>query len=1488
MTITELSIKRPILIIVFFLALALIGVYSYFQLNYELLPDITPPHVSIMTAYPGASPDEVETSLTKPIEDAAANVEKVKRVFSSSLEGASMVWVEFRQSANADEALQAVQRRVNEIADQLPSGARKPVLSKFSFSEWPILRIAATSSTNATDFFQVMKDRIRPRLAQLPGVGAVTLVGGEEREIRVLLNAKKMQARQLSVLQIVDMLRRSDIDIPAGKLKAGDSEYDVRLAGRVASLSALEDVTVGYGSDGARISLREVAEVVDGRKDDAILSRMNGAPSVSLLVQKQSDANSVEVSRLVRGELKLLEKEMKDVQVRFDVAQDLSEFTMESATAVVEDLGLAILLVACVMLVFLHSIRNAFIVLVAIPSSLIAVTGAMYLLEFTLNIMTLLAMSLVVGILVDDSIVVLENIYTHLQRGEERRGAALNGRQEIGFTAMAITLVDVVVFVPAALLGGVVGGLLRQFSLVVVIATLMSLLVSFTLTPMLASRLSRIEKLKTSSWLGRFAGWFERRFRQTLGLYELVLRWALGRRGIVVTAAGLLFVGALCLVGFGFIGSEFVTMADKGEFTLTLTLPPGSSLTTTDSVTRQIEGVLEKIPEVRKVLTNVGASNEGFLGMTSANNAEVIVSLVPKEERERSLQEIGNQVKDAALRHPGVKARIAPVGFMGTANDAPIQLLVSCTNRDSLRAAGEIVWDLMAGIPGASDLRMSVEEGRPETRIEIDRDKLALHGLTIEEVATALRMQFTGYTNLRYREGTTEYAMNVVLDQVDRSSTSQLASMSFVNRDGRNIELQQFARVSLSTGPGKLDRRNRMPAITFYSEAVGRPAGTIGDDIRTGLASTRLPDGATVGFEGDLEMQEEGFESILFALIAAILLVYLVMAGLYDSFLHPFVVLFSIPVALVGALLALALTMKTLNIFSFFGIAVMTGLVAKNAILLVDRTNQLRRQGIDLQEAVVQAGQHRLRPILMTTLTMVFGMMPIALATGAASEWKSGLAVVLIGGLTSSMFLTLLLVPTVYVDIERFKASIVRSARTMIGKRRADAVTTMLLLGGLVVGSCQVSQAQPRPLSISGAITVALGNNAGLRIASLEVRKAEETVRESWGAVLPSVTAEGTYTRYLKLPVIFFPSISIDPATGSFDFAEPSTPIEMGASNVYAASVSAGVPLYRPDAYAGIRVAGAMERMTRADERSARTDLVASVSTTYIQILLLREQRTVVEQSMARTEGTLSEARHLLQQGMATEVDTLHAYVALENQRPVLTKLDNAVRSSLSTLKVLLGLSADEDILLTDSLECIPCEKACDDQAYQTALEMRPDLERLQHQVCVAEARKDAEWAAHLPALVFFARVQVQEERNNFTFSEYQWPVTSMVGVQLSVPLFSGFRTEARVEQAELSRIQAETELAHAREAARTEILIAQGDRAEAARRMASSKSAVQAAERSYRMTRSRWQQGLCKQIEVADANVMLSQSRVDHLQAIADCRIAEVKLCRAIGILGK
>jgi HAE1 family hydrophobic/amphiphilic exporter-1 len=1024
MSITRLLIQRPTLVVVLFSVLGVFGLYGYTQLSYELLPKFAPPVITIATAYPGASPDEVENSVTKLIEDAVSGLDKVDAITATSSEGVSFVTIEFKQEANVDVVLQDAQRKVDAIIPRLPSEAKRPVLSKFAFDEIPVLRMGLTSRMPETEFYTFVKEKLQPRLARIAGVAQITLIGGEEREIKVNLNAEKLKSYGFSPLQIANVIKNANLDFPTGRIKDSDGQFVVRLAGKFSSLDEIRNLVVGRSKQGGEVRLSDIAEVQDGVKEPTNINRINGKSSIGMLVSKQSNANAVIVSQKVREEIAKIEKEYADRGIKFDIAQDASIFTLNAAHAVQEDLMLAILLVALVMLVFLHSIRNSFIVMIAIPCSLISTIGVMYFLDYTFNLMSLLALSLAVGIWVDDSIVVLENIYRRLELGDDKVTAAVRGRDEIGLTAVSITLVDVVVFVPLAIVGGIIGNIMRQFAIVMVVSTLFSLLVSFTVTPVLASRISKLEHLTKDTLMGRFGIWFEGIFKRVSDGYIELLKWALQNRWKVVGSAVLMLIASCSLIPLGFIGGEFIAQTDRGEFSVALELAPGTKLEETNAVSQKIERMLMDIPEVEKVSANVGASSDGFLTASASNIVDISVKLLSKEERAargmRPTTDVQMQIKQMTKDIPGVKVRVNDIGVFGTANQTPIQLVVSGADYDSVKQGALQLKEILKATKGATDVRLSAEDGNPETRIEIDRNKLAFFGLSMAEVGASLRIALAGDNDAKFREGDTEYDIRIQLDEFDRSRTDNIGSLTFVNQRGQVVELKQFANIYQATGPTKLQRRDRNYAIIVYAQLAGRSLTSVWQDAKLKLADHPLPVGVTIAPLGDLKNQQDGFGSLGIALVAGVLFVYLIMVALYNSYKYPFVVLFSIPLAVIGALLAIAMAGKNLSIFTILGFIMLLGLVSKNAILLVDFANRAKEEGLNTVEALVEAGRERLRPILMTTLTMIFGMMPIALSGAAGAEWKTGLAWALIGGLTSSMFLTLVIVPVVYYWFDNF------------------------------------------------------------------------------------------------------------------------------------------------------------------------------------------------------------------------------------------------------------------------------------------------------------------------------------------------------------------------------------------------------------------------------------------------------------------------------------
>jgi hydrophobic/amphiphilic exporter-1 (mainly G- bacteria), HAE1 family len=1035
MSLTELSIKRPSLIVVIFAVLTFLGVVSYFALNYELFPKYSQPVIVIVTPYPGASPNEVENSVTKKIEDAISSLEDIDNIQSTSAEGNSVIVIIFKNSANMTKLLEDATRKVRNVEYLLPKDVLVPIISNFSMDDIPIMRLGVTAGIPPTEVYDLVKNKIKPMISTINGVAQVDLVGGEEREIRINIDNEKLKARRISIMQVTQAIQSANMEFPTGKIKDQNQQVIIRMSGKFASIEDLKNLVITTDASGSPVRLSDIADVQDTKKETSSISRINGENSIGLMIFKQPDGNEVEISRQVKESIKKIESIYSDEKLKFSIANDTSDFTLTSAHQVMKDLLLAICLVALVMLVFLHSLRNSLIVLVAIPASLISVFTGMYIMNFSMNIISLIAMSLVIGILVDDSIVVLENIYRHMEMGKERRRASIDGRQEIGSTALSITMVDVVVFLPMAVITSMISGMLRQFALVVVFSTLLSLFVSFTITPLLASRMAKQVKLRKGSLVERIISWFENGLHSFTENYSHILEWSLRHKALVLISTTVLFFASLSLVIGGFIGSEFVSMGDRGEIIIQMELQKNATIEQTNQATLLAEKYLMTRPEVVNIFSSVGSSTSFFEAGNSAYKSEIHVQMVEKEKRNLTSEQFALVMKKELMtRIPGTKVRSMIVSLMGTSDMDPIQVVLSGPNMDTLTTWADKVMAEMKKIPGTYEVRLSVETGSPEVDVRIDKDKLADLGLSTAAVGMTLQNAFSGNTDTKYRDKGNEYDINIVLDQFDRKSINDVASLSFMNNRGALIQLSQFATLSPSTGTTVLQRYDRMPSVTVQCQVIGRPVGTVGEDVMKTVKAMHMPREINIIPEGDMKYQAEAFGSMGIAFLASILFVYLIMVALYNSYSDPFVVLFSIPLAIIGALLALGLTMQSLTIFSILGMIMLVGLVGKNAILLVDFTNQMKQEGHTTRESLILAGKVRMRPILMTTLSMIFGMMPIALATGAGSEWKNGMAWALIGGLTSSLLLTLVVVPVVYFIFDMIKVKIKRRIHNKTGK----------------------------------------------------------------------------------------------------------------------------------------------------------------------------------------------------------------------------------------------------------------------------------------------------------------------------------------------------------------------------------------------------------------------------------------------------------------------
>jgi HAE1 family hydrophobic/amphiphilic exporter-1 len=1021
MKLTELAIRRPAFMAMIFLGLAVFGIYSSSQMGEDLLPKMDWPMAYVSLAYPGAGPEEVETQVSQPVEEALSSINGIKSLRTYSAEGFCFAWIEFEMTVNVDNAMNDIQRKMDQLAPDLPDDVKPASIGKADVGAFAILRIAATSKMEPMQFYEFIKDHVKPRIEQVDGVSAVEIVGGKQREIRVEADNDRLKHYGLSIQQVSQALSLENLDFPTGSVEQNDRKFTVRVAGKFKSLDEIRNLTL-TDTGASTVYLRDVASVIDTSKEVYSIGRLNGENTLGIIIKKASDANAVATSEGVRKAMAKMEKEFSAKDLKFIVSQDITEFTRDSVNSVREDMFLSILLVAIVLLLFLHDIRSAFIVLLSIPTSLLTAFIMMKQLDFTIDIISMMAMTIVIGILVDDSIVVLENIHRKLERGRDRINAAIEGRSEIGLAAIAITCVDVVVFLPIAMMSGIVGKIFREFGLTIVVSTLVSLFVSFTLTPLLASRWSKVVEFTKENFLTRFFRWFDRREKALSSGYRSLLELALRNRGMVIFLSGAALIASFVLVGVGAVGGEFMPATDRGEFAINLEYARGTGITENDSLTKQVEKIVAATPEIARYYTVVGRKEEPWGGSNQADISQINVSLVPLNKR-KATNEVIDDLLGKITKIPGLKVTIATIGMFGAAEEQSLSLEIKGDNLETLIATSKVVYDICKRVPGTRDVTSSWEDGTPELVVHINREMCARRQLTIGEVAGVLNNALDGDTPSKYREGDTDYDINVILDKKFREDPRNVGTILIPNHRGEQVQLSEVADISYGIGPNMISRKDRSRVISVSFNGT-LPSNTIRAGIEKELKKTKIPADAEVQFSGDFEQSADMFKDMLIAIGFAVLFVYMIMVSLFESYLYPFIIMFSLPVALVGALLGLAITHQTLNIFSMIGILMSMGLVAKNAILLVDYTNTLRKRGMDLIPALLEAGPIRLRPILMTTLTMVFGMMPIALSTGAGADMRKGMAIVVIGALISSTLLTLVLVPVVYTIVEKIRIAL--------------------------------------------------------------------------------------------------------------------------------------------------------------------------------------------------------------------------------------------------------------------------------------------------------------------------------------------------------------------------------------------------------------------------------------------------------------------------------
>jgi len=1020
MKLSRAAVHRPVFTVMVILIVLILGGVSLMRLPIDLMPDITYPTLTIRSLYENASPEEIEELVTRPIESAMSAVPGVESVYSTSSEGASNVRVTFAWGTDLDTASNDIRDRLDRVISRLPDDAERPTLYKFDIANFPILIFGASGKMNPLQIRKLIDDQVKYRVERVPGVATLDVWGGYEREIQVNLDAEKIKAMDLPLDQILYHIREGNINLPAGAIDRGKFEITMRTSGEYTDLTQLGETIIAIRDD-APIKLADIANVDDTWKKITRIIWVNGKPGVRLGVRKQSGANTVEVARNVLKEAERINRDIPQIELTPII--DTSDYIQNAITNVGSMALYGGILAVFVLLFFLRNIVSTVIIATAIPISIIATFALMYFGGLTLNIMTLGGLALGIGMLVDNAIVVLENIYRRREGGDDSEEATIEGSGEVTSAIVASTMTTLAVFLPLVFIRGMSGVMFKQLAMVVSFALFCALMVALSLVPMMAAKfLHPVTDHSGNSLLKRLYRMSSRFFKRMEDGYKALLHYALDHTGFVVVGVSLLLAGSLLLVPV--VGVEFMPGTDEGEVRITGEMEIGTRLEVVAEKFKLIEEIVNReVPEMKSVVTSIGGSSWRSRG---SHTGQVRIALKARAERTRSSEQIADDLRKALGDIPGMIIRTREgkglflLRMFSGGDTEKIQVDIRGFDLETSDLLAKRVKKIIEGMDGVTDVRLSSESGNPEEIISVDRHKAADLKLTVSQIANMLQTVITGTRAGAYREGGDEYDIRVKIKDAEKLDLMDILDMTLVGSGGEPIILRNVVKIHPAVGPVRIERKDQERIVTVSANISGRDVGSMQRDIREQLRSVAVPRNFSIVFGGDYEEQQKAFGELLLSLILALILVYMVMASLYESLRYPLVVMFSVPFAAIGVILMLFLTKTTFNVQSYIGCIMLGGIVVNNAILLVDHINLLRRRDqMPLREAIEEAGRRRLRPILMTAMTTVLAMVPLAIGLGEGGEVQAPLARAVIGGLISSTMITLIIVPTVYLFFER-------------------------------------------------------------------------------------------------------------------------------------------------------------------------------------------------------------------------------------------------------------------------------------------------------------------------------------------------------------------------------------------------------------------------------------------------------------------------------------
>jgi len=1043
MSIYSTSVKKPISTIMIFIGLVIFGIYSYLQLPVDFFPKMDPPMISIFTFYPGANAEDVEQNITKKLEDHLGSISNLKKISSSSKDNTSVITLEFEWGSNLDEATNEIRDAVGLAEKSLPEDVEKPTIFKISTSMIPVIMFSVTSNESYEGIKDIIDDKIIQPLNRIDGVGNIMQIGAPVRAITVNIDPRKLEAYHLSVEQIGGVLAANNLNLPSGSLEMGKSDLQLRVQGEFENSDVIKNIIISNFNN-RPVYLKDVATINDGLKDIKSFERSNGKKNVRLMIQKQSDANTVTVAKKIKDKLEKIKKTLPP-DVKVDVLMDTSVNTMSAVNNLSETILYALLFVIIVVMFFMGRWRATLIVSLSIPISLIAGFIYMYLSGGTINIITLSSLTIAIGMVVDDSIVVLENITKKLERGGFARESAIYGTNEVSLAVIASTLTIVAVFLPLTMLGGMTGILFKPLGWVVTISIVTSVIVSLTLVPMLSSKILSVKEPNRKTVGGKLFYFSQNLLDKLDNVYEKILSWAVGHRWLVVGAAALIFVSSLFLLKV--IGSEFMPASDNDQIGAQVKLAQGVKLDETVKTAKYLDSVfMAKYPEIRMISTSAGVGDENSMASVFMETGNYIINytfkMKPHEDRERNIFEIADEMRKDIEILPEVEKYYVDPGNsrkssgMGMGGGSTMEVKVFGNSFDHTNIVAEKIAAVFNRTKGVKDVLISRDKEKAELQLVLDQEKMTSFGLNTAIVAGAIRNRITGLTATVYKEEGNEYDVIVRYDEKFRHSTEDIRNISIMTPSGIPVKVGEITELKRFYSPPNIDRENKVRVVKISSALSGSDLGTVQTALEKEIAKMDIPSDVSVEFGGSVEDMQDTFSDLLMLGVLIIILVYIVMASQFESLTEPFIIMFSIPFAFTGVFIALYLFHATINIISMIGAIMLIGIVVKNGIVLVDYINLLVAKGYSLKQAVVAGGRSRLRPVLMTSITTILAMLPMILLKGSGSEMWRPMGVAVFGGLTFSTVITLVLIPAIYTifgvgQIKRKKKAIERTKKNL-------------------------------------------------------------------------------------------------------------------------------------------------------------------------------------------------------------------------------------------------------------------------------------------------------------------------------------------------------------------------------------------------------------------------------------------------------------------------